>query len=225
MIYINRNNKQEGPYSEEEVRRKISNGELSLTDLGWREGLSNWTRLEQLLGTKVPPPLPTSASPPPLPVAVAPGPIQPSAATAKRNTLLMFLVCALGLLGAFFDLSLGRAIQGKIDSLHADISSVPWYWQLVVEWANEQWGGHFIENSATVANILVICGVIGALTAFIFLLRRYTKILAAFLILCGLGPLVFEYSRPLTFVGFPMLVAGFLGLFVRDKRSLEPRKA
>ena len=41
MIHVLKNNRQEGPYPEEEVRQKIYKGELALTDRGWREGLSN----------------------------------------------------------------------------------------------------------------------------------------------------------------------------------------
>ena len=131
MIHISKNDKREGPYPEEEVRRKISSGELGLTDLGWRPGLASWTSLSELLGIKDPPPLATPvapARPPPLPGSVKPVPIRSSPAVINRATILTVLVCGLGLLGAYWDISVSRAINEKIQAGYSDFSSIviPW---------------------------------------------------------------------------------------------------
>src|SRR2546428_575116 len=126
MIHISRNNHQEGPYPEEEVRRKIFSGELALTDLGWREGLSNWTSLSELLGIKGSPPLPASVSappPPPPPVRVDSTSARPSVPVSGRSILAIIVVPGLGLLGAFFDVYIGQAFLGWIDSLHSEVRS------------------------------------------------------------------------------------------------------
>jgi uncharacterized protein DUF4190/uncharacterized protein DUF4339 len=72
MLYIGRNNQQLGPFSEDEVRQKLAAGELSLTDLAWREGMANWQPVASALGIvpAVPPPM-LSAIPQPY---VAPRP-------------------------------------------------------------------------------------------------------------------------------------------------------
>jgi hypothetical protein len=49
-------------------------------------------------------------------------------------------------------------------------------------------------------------------------------VLAGLLLLCSLAPLLYEYSRPLTFVGSPMAVAAVVGFFVRDRRAISPNQ-
>lgn len=44
-FYIARDGQQSGPFSEEEVRRKLTSGEILPTDRGWREGMAEWTPL------------------------------------------------------------------------------------------------------------------------------------------------------------------------------------
>ena len=43
--YIARDGQQSGPFSQEEVRRKLASGEISLTDRGWQEGMAEWMPL------------------------------------------------------------------------------------------------------------------------------------------------------------------------------------
>lgn len=44
-FYIARDGQQSGPFSEEEVRRKLAAGEVLPTDRGWREGMAEWMPL------------------------------------------------------------------------------------------------------------------------------------------------------------------------------------
>jgi GYF domain 2 len=236
MIHVSRNNRQEGPYSEDEIRRKISNGEIAVTDLGWRQGLANWTRLSELLDIKAPPPLPApvaTARPPP--GSVKPPPIRSSPAVINRATILSFLVCGFGLLGAYCDISVARAINEKIQAGYTDFNSVvnslAWYWQVLLEIAKffipKSWqteGEQVVHAFRTAANILMVCGWMGGITAVLFWLRRYVKILALLLMLCGVAPLMFD-TKPLGFAGLPMALAGFIGLFVRGKQGVAPIKA
>ena len=236
VIHVIKNNRQEGPYPEEEVRQKISNGELALTDLGWREGLANWARLSELLGIKDPPPLttPVATAPPPPPGSVKPVPIRSSPAVINRATILTFFVFGFGLLGAYCDISVARAINEKIQAGYTDFNSVvnslAWYWQVLLEiaklfipksWQSE--GEQVVHAFRTAANILMACGWIGGITAVLFWLRRYAKILALLLMLCGVAPLMFD-TKPFGFAGLPMVLAGFIGLFVRGKQRVTPSK-
>jgi uncharacterized membrane protein YphA (DoxX/SURF4 family) len=64
MIHVIHNGKQEEPASEDEIRRRLAEGGLSATDLAWREGLSNWKPLSNVLqasgtASSQPPPPPT----------------------------------------------------------------------------------------------------------------------------------------------------------------------
>jgi len=49
MIFITRNGKQEGPYSEDEVKKKLISNRFAVNSLARREGDSEWTPLSHLL--------------------------------------------------------------------------------------------------------------------------------------------------------------------------------
>jgi len=49
MIFVTRNGKEEGPYSEEDTRKKIVSNRLAVNDLARREGCPEWTPLYDLL--------------------------------------------------------------------------------------------------------------------------------------------------------------------------------
>lgn len=55
-IYVGKNQEQLGPFSSDEIQERLITGELAATDLGWHEGMENWTPLKEFLET--PPPLP-----------------------------------------------------------------------------------------------------------------------------------------------------------------------
>jgi hypothetical protein len=62
-ITIIKNGKQLGPYSTDEVNRKLTEGTLSELDMAWHEGLTNWSPLNSIAGVvagrlSITPPLP-----------------------------------------------------------------------------------------------------------------------------------------------------------------------
>ncbi len=80
-IYIAINKQQSGPFSEDEVRRKVADGEIVPSDLAWHEGISGWVPLSEVLDLGAP--NPQSAQPPPIPTPppeMAPPPIATSTA-------------------------------------------------------------------------------------------------------------------------------------------------
>ena|SRR5207244_1542770 len=220
MIYVSRDKRQEGPYSEEEVRRKISNGELASSDLGWRQGLANWTKLSELL--RLLPPLPPTWSSASSPAAPSRAPIDLPPAVKKRTRLMLLIASGLGLLGAYFDVYIGRATLVEIGAIRSEVASTHWLVQLGLRWLNETYGHHAIEIAETAAHILIVCGIIGGLTSLLFFLRKHTKVLAVTLILCGIAPM-FHYKFEI--VGLPMALAGMLALFISDKPALAPTRA
>jgi hypothetical protein len=48
-IYIWKDNKQEGPFAENEIREQLKSGMLDQNDLAWTEGYDQWKPLSQLL--------------------------------------------------------------------------------------------------------------------------------------------------------------------------------
>jgi len=204
MMHIFKNNRQEGPFAEEEVRQKISRGELALTDLGWREGLANWTPLSEILGMPAPPSLPASVG--------SPAGMESS---SKRGTILIVVIAALGLVGGLLDIYVGQAILTEIRGLHNEVATQHWLVQAVLEWLYKSYGSQAIEIAHTGAYLLTLCGVIGGIGALCFGARRYTAILSVLLIICGVAPLL---HRGWEFVGLPMAAAGALGLFARAKK-------
>ena len=75
QIHVARNGQQLGQYSVEEVNRKLADGTLSPTDLGWHEGAAGWAPLSTIVGvTTGAPGSPSIPAPPtpPSPAARAP---------------------------------------------------------------------------------------------------------------------------------------------------------
>lgn len=60
-IYITKGVQQIGPFSEEELRKKLECGEAKCTDLAWHEGRADWLPLSEILPSK---PVPISPPPP-----------------------------------------------------------------------------------------------------------------------------------------------------------------
>jgi GYF domain 2 len=78
QIYVARNGQQLGQYSIEEVNRKLADGTLSATDLGWHEGAAGWAPLSSIAGvTKGAP------GPPSIPAPLAPPSPAPTAPVAQ----------------------------------------------------------------------------------------------------------------------------------------------
>jgi hypothetical protein len=70
QIYVARNGQHLGQFSVEEINRKLGDGTLSLTDLGWYDGAAGWAPLSCIAGVALP-----AASAPPLPPPPTPSPI------------------------------------------------------------------------------------------------------------------------------------------------------
>jgi len=74
QIHVARNGQQLGQYSVEEVNRKLADGTLSPTDVGWHEGAAGWAPLSSVPGVTMPagPAMPIPPPPAPTPVPSAP---------------------------------------------------------------------------------------------------------------------------------------------------------
>ena len=71
QIHVARNGQQLGQYSIEEVNRKVADGTLLPTDLGWHEGAAGWATLSSIAGVTIPAgpamPMPPPPAPSPAP--------------------------------------------------------------------------------------------------------------------------------------------------------------
>ena len=54
QIYVGKNGQQLGPFSLEEINRKLADGTFAATDLGWYEGAAGWGPLSGVPGVVVP---------------------------------------------------------------------------------------------------------------------------------------------------------------------------
>src|SRR5947207_14921410 len=79
QIYVGKNGQQLGPFSLEEVNRKLADGTFVGTDLAWYEGAAGWAPLSGLAGVVIPPVSTTMPAPAPAPIAA---PSQPAPTVA-----------------------------------------------------------------------------------------------------------------------------------------------
>jgi len=61
--YISLNGKQEGPFSEEEIKQKLIAGRFALSDLAWTEGTAEWKTLSTLFNIPILAPTPDRSQP------------------------------------------------------------------------------------------------------------------------------------------------------------------
>jgi hypothetical protein len=89
QIYVARNGQHLGQFSVEEVNRKLAEGTLSLTDLGWYEGAAGWAPLSSITGVALPTapqtPVPPPPAPSPMPSALPARPAQSTAGVATSQ--------------------------------------------------------------------------------------------------------------------------------------------
>lgn len=110
-IYIHKNEQQLGPFDESQISEGLNSGAISLEDLAWKEGLTEWVRLGDLLHEPQKIPTPFQARP-----TAKANFIQPSISgrentpsiVAKKNeplsiwALVLGIVSLISCLGGFF---------------------------------------------------------------------------------------------------------------------------
>src|SRR2546423_14206983 len=79
QIYVGKNGQQLGPFSLEEVNRKLADGTFVGTDLAWYEGAAGWAPLSSVAGVVIPQAPSSTPAPSPAPT---PAPAQPAPAVA-----------------------------------------------------------------------------------------------------------------------------------------------
>jgi hypothetical protein len=85
QIYVGKNGQQLGPFSLEEVNRKLADQTFSATDLAWYEGAAGWAPLSSVAGVVIPQTPAAAPAPAAVPVA-APASFQPAPAPIRPNT-------------------------------------------------------------------------------------------------------------------------------------------
>jgi hypothetical protein len=80
QIYVGKSGQQLGPFSLEEVNRKLADGTFAGTDLAWYEGAAGWAPLSGVPGAVIPAAAPPTPAPMPATVQPAPAiaPIRPN---------------------------------------------------------------------------------------------------------------------------------------------------
>ena len=79
QIYVGKNGQQLGPFSLDEVNRKVADGTFAGTDLAWYEGAAGWAPLSGVPGVLIRPAAAAVPAPAPAPAPAA-APVQPAAA-------------------------------------------------------------------------------------------------------------------------------------------------
>jgi hypothetical protein len=77
QIYVGKNGQQLGPFSLEEINRKLADRTFAGTDLAWYEGAAGWAPLASVAGVVIPPVSPATPTPSTAPAAT-PTPVQPA---------------------------------------------------------------------------------------------------------------------------------------------------
>jgi hypothetical protein len=201
MIYVARGGQKQGPYSEKETRDKLDAGELKLTDLAWHEGLPNWIGLSDLLGIAIPPIPATSAA---LSTAsTAPGTTIGQTLRGHRTITDKVVVPGIGMIGALLAI---------IVSFGCYLLKNEFIMRMLGWWAPEQ--AHSFSEGAF---LLFLFGLIGGALAVLWYRRGHNKIVAVGLIICGIAPM---FYAAIALPGLPMSLAGFIGLFVKGRKTI-----
>lgn len=83
QIYVGKNGQQLGPFSLEEINRKLADGSFAATDLGWYEGAPGWAPLSGVPGVRIPSAAAVAPTPAPAPAPV----VQPTPTSAPAPVL------------------------------------------------------------------------------------------------------------------------------------------
>ncbi len=96
QYHVAKNGEKSGPFEKEEVYRRLVAGELSGSDLGWHEGLTEWEPLAKLLPPQTPP-IPAAVTPVFGP-ASTPAQVSPQSAKTSGMAIASMICGILGLL-------------------------------------------------------------------------------------------------------------------------------
>ena len=88
QIYVGKNGQQLGPFSLEEVNRKLADRTFVGTDLAWYEGAAGWAPLSGVAGVVIPPVSTTTPAPAAAPIA-APSQPAPTVAPVRPNASIV----------------------------------------------------------------------------------------------------------------------------------------
>lgn len=114
-IYLGRNGQREGPYSVEEVKRRLAGGQVRPGDLAWHEGLASWVPIGQLSGLGIPPAVPgVGLNPPPLAPMPLPAPGSPAVAQVPAMDSFAITSLVFGVVGIFLFAFLICAVGGIV---------------------------------------------------------------------------------------------------------------
>jgi len=110
-IFIHKNNEQLGPYQETEIKVFIQEGRITVEDLGWKEGMSDWKPLKEIINSKT----------------TDPSKLSKNDSLKKRNPLVLGLGCSfVGLIICLFGvLILLKNPDDKIASKIANLENKP----------------------------------------------------------------------------------------------------
>jgi GYF domain 2 len=90
QIYVGKNGQQLGPFSLEEINRKLADGTFAGTDLAWYEGAVGWAPLSTVAGVVIPPAAAATPAPAPAPTpAPVPAPVAPAPTPVRPNTSIV----------------------------------------------------------------------------------------------------------------------------------------
>lgn len=140
--YYSKNNTQLGPVSQDELRAKLASGEVSQSDMVWREGMTDWQPASGMAELAVMP-----AGAPPLPGA-APSPYAPPAMAAGQagavipnylwQSIVVTIFCCwpLGIPAIVYAAKVdGMKARGDIQgAMAASANAKKWCWISLIGW-------------------------------------------------------------------------------------------
>lgn len=116
QIYVGRDGQREGPFSVEEVRTRLAQGQVKTTDLAWYEGAPGWMPVAQVPALSMPPPLagppPLQSARPDLPMGVPP--LSSTQAPPETLSIVSLILGILGLIMIPFLASIPGAVCGHM---------------------------------------------------------------------------------------------------------------
>jgi len=138
--FIGKNGKQLGPFTSEQVRTKLSSGEVNYEDLGWHDGLSEWKPLRILFS-------PLTSSPfAPIGVHRSSTPFKEAFAAATEPTeYAPVLAGRFSRLGAYM-----------LDQLFLLLLAAPGLWLLLKPFIADIAAGKTVNPNQILANILPV---------------------------------------------------------------------